>query len=416
VCDQQRNVYPARSHSGIELPPACGAPPHTIKLQAGTYKLTIGGENEDYAAEGDLDIKMDVTINGISAGLTTVDAGGIDRVFEIFNGYAVKIHQATIRGGHIFLSAKGGGGIRNAGELTLKSVHVVGNESGASFVGKIGQPPYIAVGGIFNDSGILELQESQVIGNRSNLAHGGIHNSVEELIVKDSAIIQNGTLGDGGGITNTGGGIATIDNRTISGNTAARGGGIIDRGNEMKLTNSTISGNEASKGDGGAIYSNGITILTNNTIANNGFGVTTGAKPSGIYLQSAKVLLANTIIDEGATGCAKSSPASSVTSQGYTSIADRPVDWGRPAIGRTLTLGLARWPTMVALPTRMLYCPAARRLTRPPSTSQRQRTSAESDGHSSLVLFRRAITCNEVSWLTSVHTRLSPPVSLVDRI
>src|SRR5690606_24916998 len=46
----------------------------TIVLPAGTFKLTLGGVDEDGAATGDLDITDDLTIVGAGAGQTIIDA------------------------------------------------------------------------------------------------------------------------------------------------------------------------------------------------------------------------------------------------------------------------------------------------------------------------------------------------------
>jgi len=66
-----------------------------ILLPAGTYTLSLAGRGEDAAATGDLDITDvdttgnslvitgEVDLNGTPA--TIIDAGGIDRVFDIFN-------------------------------------------------------------------------------------------------------------------------------------------------------------------------------------------------------------------------------------------------------------------------------------------------------------------------------------------
>ena len=56
-----------------------------ITLQAETYTLTLGGTGEDAAMTGDLDILDTLTIVGAGSGSTTIDAAGIDRVFEVHN-------------------------------------------------------------------------------------------------------------------------------------------------------------------------------------------------------------------------------------------------------------------------------------------------------------------------------------------
>ncbi|HSP55757.1 MAG TPA: CSLREA domain-containing protein [Dehalococcoidia bacterium] len=93
----------------------------TITLPAGTYTLGIGGADEDVSATGDLDITGDLTINGAGAGTTTVDGGGIDRVFQVVSG-TVSISGVTIRNGAAFNLSPfqgSGGGIYNVSGSTL---------------------------------------------------------------------------------------------------------------------------------------------------------------------------------------------------------------------------------------------------------------------------------------------------------
>ena len=48
-------------------------------VAAGTYTLTIAGDDEDLNATGDLDVTEEITVNGAGAGTTTIDANGLDR-------------------------------------------------------------------------------------------------------------------------------------------------------------------------------------------------------------------------------------------------------------------------------------------------------------------------------------------------
>jgi len=101
---------------------AWGGAPATINLPAGTYTTTIGVAGEDLNATGDFDITKSVAIVGAGAGATTIDGGGLDRVFHIDpvlgGGLVVSISGVTIQGGNA--GASYGGGINNeAGTDTL---------------------------------------------------------------------------------------------------------------------------------------------------------------------------------------------------------------------------------------------------------------------------------------------------------
>lgn len=121
--------------------------PDTIVLPAGQgpYTLTRTGSPEEGALTGDLDITESLTITG--PGGHIIDGGGTeatptDRVFEIHAGTVV-IENVTIQGGSP--ADAPGGGIRNAGALTLRNVVVQDN------VGTLG-------GGIHN--GLYRVSDS----------------------------------------------------------------------------------------------------------------------------------------------------------------------------------------------------------------------------------------------------------------
>ncbi len=91
---------------------------NVIQLRAGTYRLSIAGQDENSALTGDLDITEALTILGAGAGTTIIDAQGIDRAFHVL-GFAgspeVTISGVTITGGvsGTTLNHTAGGGIRS---------------------------------------------------------------------------------------------------------------------------------------------------------------------------------------------------------------------------------------------------------------------------------------------------------------
>lgn len=89
VCTLRAAIQEANALAGEDV----------ITLPAGTYTLTITGENEEDAATGDLDIHGNVTINGGTANTTIIDGGAIDRVFDIRNPYSVTFTNLTIQNG-----------------------------------------------------------------------------------------------------------------------------------------------------------------------------------------------------------------------------------------------------------------------------------------------------------------------------
>ncbi len=73
----------------------------TINLGIGTFTLSIPGTGENQAASGDLDITKALTITGLGPDQTTIDADGLDAVFDIRSGAGtVVISGVTIINGN----------------------------------------------------------------------------------------------------------------------------------------------------------------------------------------------------------------------------------------------------------------------------------------------------------------------------
>jgi len=241
----------------------------TIILPAGTYILTIPGVNEDLSATGDLDITSDLTITGAGANITTIDGGGIDRIFHIRGASTVYISGLTVTGGKTLTSSPGGGGVRNEGTLTLTNVTVRGNTADLG-------------GGIFNDvGGALTINGSTISDNAATLndnaapftsdGGGGIFSiSLGAALTLNRSTISGNTALVGGGIWIYHGTLI-LNNSTVSGNLAKYGGGINTSNNSIivRLTNSTISGNRSSNSAAFRTGENANTTLKNTIVAGN---------------------------------------------------------------------------------------------------------------------------------------------------
>lgn len=217
----------------------------SIVLDTATYTLT------SLSGEGDLDLLGDVTISGTGTANTVVDAGGVDRVFDVDSGVVVTLSDLTIRGGNV--TGESGGGIRNAGTLSLDNTTISSNV--AEFDG----------GAIFN-SDTLTLTESTVSGNDAGRDGGGIFNNNGVLTVMRSTVSSNDAGSNGGGIYNANGGSLNTTNSTITNNTATTSGGgtLNELGATADFINDTISNN-----NGGGIFNNGTATLKNTIVANN---------------------------------------------------------------------------------------------------------------------------------------------------
>jgi phospholipase/lecithinase/hemolysin len=182
--------------------------------------------------QGELALADHLVVRGPGASRLTISGGGSSRVFSVESDVLVSIRNVTITDG----LAEHGGGIANAGTLSLVGTVVAGNTAtgGSSAEG----------GGILND------------------AHA-------HLYVSFSSISNNQAIGSergaGGGIANREGGRVIIVGSCIHDNTArggdGLGGGIFSEvGSQLTLVASLIAGNQALQGDedsqglGGGVY------------------------------------------------------------------------------------------------------------------------------------------------------------------
>jgi hypothetical protein len=245
-----------------------------------------------------------VTVTGPGASDLTISGGSSVVVLIINAGGIVAISGLSIEEGGSLL----GGGIFNAGVLTLNNSTVSNNATGTQLGG-----------GIFN-AGVLTLISSTVSNNVvNNLSAavngqgGGIYNinptagSGDDggcciFVISDASptagtlTLINSTVSNnlafstgteyitgtgsaaGGGIFNEQGTVtlinSTVSGNTVSGATSASGGGIVNDSGTVTLNNSTVSGNTvccASNGgeNGGGISNNYALNITNSTVSGN---------------------------------------------------------------------------------------------------------------------------------------------------
>jgi len=219
-----------------------------------------------------LTISISLRITGSGAATTIVDGNQAGTVFTISSATAdVRLSKLTIRNGYAARWGQWvGGGVNNAGTLTIESSIISGN--GAVQYG----------GGVFN-GGTLAINKSTISGN-SAVSGGGVC-SYGTMTVNKSTISGNTSGSDGGGIRN--GGTLTISQSTISRNDVGGGwgGGIQNWDSGMlAVNNSTITGNHA--GVGGGICDEGEVVISNSTISGNAAGAAGGGISNGLCLGS----------------------------------------------------------------------------------------------------------------------------------
>lgn len=208
--------------------------------------LTLGGS--------ELLITGDLTINGPGADRLTIQGNMLSRVFHFASGTSF-LSGVSVRTGYTGFT---GGGILNAGTLTITNSIIDANESDGE-------------GGGIHNAGTLVISASTVSANNSSSAGGGISND-GSLTISTSTIAENfGNLG--GGIHSSGSFV--LSNSTVGQNTAGTGGGILDSGTAT-VVNSTIAGN---LGEG--IRFTGSFTVRSSIIAGNSVGDVFGSFEAG---------------------------------------------------------------------------------------------------------------------------------------
>ena len=106
-CTLREAIQAANTDAAVDNCSA-GSGADIIMLPAGVYTLTLPGNEENNNATGDLDVTSPLTIIGAGADQTTINANGLDRIFDLHSGAStVVISGVTIMGGN----ASTGGGI-----------------------------------------------------------------------------------------------------------------------------------------------------------------------------------------------------------------------------------------------------------------------------------------------------------------
>jgi predicted outer membrane repeat protein len=243
---------------------------------------------------GSFTIQRTITLRGVSSAV--LDGQGLGTTVTISNGN-VHLSHLAVTGGNADYSAGFGGGIYNAGRLTLVRTTVTNN--GSSDGG----------GGIYT-SGSLILRHSTVTQNYGDDYEGGILSDGASVTVHKSTISKN----QGSGITIYGTGSLALTDSTVSGNGSmpeAGGINIYESNTTSTILRSTIANNNSGNGITGGVYNAGAMTITESTITGNeGDGYPGGVLNDGSLTISATIIAAN----EG------SDCQGTITSNGYNLI------------------------------------------------------------------------------------------------
>ena len=251
-------------------------------------------------------VNVSVTIDAAGAPGVTLSGGNSRRVLGVSSGVVVGLRGLTIRDG----LAGYGGGILNAGILTLEAVTLTQNYASHN------SPTNTRGGGIYNQGGRLMLHNSHISGNVAVKTTddppdeygghgGGIYNDNGTVTLFASEIAGNiAESGVGGGIYNDSG-IVSIVRGSIDGNQAEyEGGGVYNVGN-LRIASSTVAHNIGLIYGGGVSQTAGSIIVANSTFSGNKGNVgASGDYGAGLYLHAGAANLNNVTFthNEGVSG------------------------------------------------------------------------------------------------------------------
>ena len=300
-CAPLASIFPC-TEQGIRDAIAAGGGPHGFACAGPTMVATMA----------EIVIDNDVILDGRDN--LAVDGNDDHSVFSVPVDTVGELRRFTVTGGFSAGDLSGsGGGVANAGTLSLTNSSVSGNSTGET-----------GGGGIWN-GGTMTVSNSTVSGNSAgNVGFGGIWNG-GTMTVSNSAVSGNSAGAFGvNGIFNDGsfGGAVTLTltDTTVSENTGGKYGGVYNNQGTLTMTNSTVSGNSAESS--GGIFNGGppggLTI-TNSTVSGN--TAESGASIVNVtnLPESAELTIANSLVDGDCVGWSEGllQGAPDITSNGY---------------------------------------------------------------------------------------------------
>jgi hypothetical protein len=276
-------------------------------------------------------LDKELTMWGLGQDKTILDAQNLDRHFWIKPTAKVTMYDLTFTNGNAKDDGSTnqgeplGGAIFNEGILTLTKVRIISSralsggglynfESGQVVITDsiIGQEDARNVatrsgGGLFNNKGRVEINNSQVSFNEGVLRGGGVFNFNDGDLLVQSSTFFNNFSEDGTAIKNEEA-FAVIRGSTLEKNVGSRleGGAIVNLRGRLELYDSVLKSNETLVGTGGAIY-NGTaskmlvdnTVLENNKAARAGGAIYNEAGSGLLELRNGTKLIGNSAAEHG---------------------------------------------------------------------------------------------------------------------
>lgn len=174
---------------------------------------------------------QNLTITGLGEATTVIDGNAASRVLETDSGTTVTLTGLTIRNGHTANNSSfdGGGGVKDAGTLTLDHVTLSDNTATQ------GSSPQATSGGLFHtNGGTLTISHSTFSGNTVSSISDAAGGAIQDCCNGASLDVITDTLFSGNTATVTTGGSF---------------GGAIDSHGTVRLTRATFNDNTSTQTD-----------------------------------------------------------------------------------------------------------------------------------------------------------------------
>ena len=261
----------------------------TILFDATLAGLTGGLSNSEVTI-----ISESIDILGPEHDPITIGTGGSVQDLLIDDGSSSTVSEVTLAGVNFIDSLPGdavgshdGGFLQNFEDLTIRASVISGGETAGRG------------GAIAHLGGSLELQDVQLLNNRSSDSGGAIFSNSGQVVLYDSVVSGNVAQPSSGSIAGgaiyQGGALLHLERTVLSGNTGYGDGGAIHQGGgTLQVVDSRIEGNSAlgSGGDGGAIY----TSTTDVDVYSSSITGNHSADDGAIYLSGGSASFVNTTI------------------------------------------------------------------------------------------------------------------------
>ena len=256
-----------------------------------TIDITANGTIE--LTSGMLLVDKSVTITGPGQDLLTVDGQQASRVFYIEPEKTVTISGLTITSGYALNST--GGGVHNAGTLTLKNCTLSGNEA------------MLGGGGVFSE-GDLTITDCTLSGNKTGVAEDDYYGggAVAFVFINDHTSILDPVYPK-----------LTIMNSLLTGNEAPYGGGILI---------------DHDSGTGNVLYAWATVTVIDSTLSDN-----VATNPGGLAIGGA---MAISVGGDGSVGSAD------VTVENCTLSGNSAIAGGSVAMGGAIAIFASKHPPL----------------------------------------------------------------------